>query len=118
MFTLVERQDAIYLREYCTYDRPDYTQVCSLWLLGIKSLKELPVKVVSINQVIELDLKNKITVIPPANKNAEYLNSLSRLFKFSIENSMHFYIRLDYGFFNIYGSDENLTFLKLQGDIL
>lgn len=114
MYSLVEKHGKIYLREYCTYDRPDYTLVCSLSDLGISSIKDLPIR--------EIDYGYKkgknsgsIEFMSYTHNMDFYTNRLIDIFKISLENKEILNIIIAYGYIRIYASKEMITYIKMKG---
>lgn len=114
MYSLVERHGIIYLREYSTYDRPDFTIVCSLSDLGIQSLKELPIQVVGFDRKQDKSLAS-IEVMTHYNNMSFYADKLFQILKISLENNEILKLVLFYGYIRIYASKEIITYIKVKG---
>lgn len=102
--SLVDRHNGIYLREYCTYDKPSYDLICQYSFLGISKLSDL-------KNVYFCSRKNKL------NKIFIKISNIKWVLKFSQEIEETIYLELDYGGAFMYASDSLLTYYKLsRGD--
>jgi hypothetical protein len=106
--TLVDRNDSIYIREYTTYDRPDYVYICQHSFLNISSLLDLTnIEVVTDECAYSRNLRNMSNIFL-------HKTEMKNFFKFSQSYHKKFTITLDYSGCWVYGHERDLIYYKLS----
>lgn len=112
MLSLDERYGSIVLREYCTYDRPSYTDICSYEEIGVTSMDALSFVLSSDYHSPTFKKLSKINL--HFERFDIFSKNLINFIKIILADQEEAYIKLGHNSLTIYGTLEYVTYIQLQ----